>query len=62
MTVFWVCANAIARMKCAVCHAIMNQGERERNPYTPEGQPIHQACLDKQAKTLPPQAPEPGVP
>lgn len=59
MNVFWVCAGAIARMKCAECSEIMNQGERERNPYTPEGQPIHQACLDK-AK-LAAQPPEPAT-
>lgn len=59
MNVFIVCANAIARMKCAVCHVIMNQGERERNPYTPEGQPVHQSCLDKQASVAaqPPERP-----
>jgi len=55
MDVFHVVVNAIARMRCAVCCEIMNQGDRERNPYTPDGQPVHQACLNKQAK-MPPQA------
>lgn len=59
MTVFGVVAGAIARMKCAVCYAIMNQSERERNPYTAEGQPVHQACLDKQAR-IAAQPPEPA--
>lgn len=58
MTVFGVVAGAIARMKCAVCHAIMNQGERERNPYTETGQPVHQRCLDEQARVAA-QPPEP---
>lgn len=50
MNVFWVCAGAIARMRCAECHEIMGQGERERNPYTPEGQSVHQTCLDAKAR------------
>ena len=59
MTVFGVVAGAIALMKCAECGVIMNQGERERNPCTPEGRPIHQACLDKQASSAA-QPPEPA--
>lgn len=58
MNVFIVCASAIARMKCAICYGIMNQGERERNPYTAEGQPVHQSCLDEQARVAA-QPPEP---
>ena len=53
MEVFHVVVNAIARMRCAECHVIMNQGERERNPHTPEGQPIHQACKDKREAKQP---------
>lgn len=47
MYVFGAVAGAIALMKCAECGVIMNQGERERHPTTPEGRPIHQACEDK---------------
>lgn len=53
MDVFVVVASAIARMRCAECRVIMNQGERERNPYTENGQPIHQACKDKREKEQP---------
>ncbi len=53
MDVFWAVVRSIARMRCAVCHQIMNQGERERNPYTPDGQPVHQVCKDKQPKEQP---------
>ncbi len=62
MNVFGVVAGTIALMKCAECHEIMNQGERSRNPYTPEGRPIHQACLDKRASQVPPEASAPEVP
>lgn len=47
MDVFWAVVRSIARMRCAECQQIMNQGERERNPYTADGQPIHHACKDK---------------
>jgi hypothetical protein len=53
MNVFVAVVSAIARMRCAICHAIMNQGERDRNPYTAEGQPVHQTCLDKQKVASP---------
>lgn len=43
-------ARSIALMKCAECHQIMGQGERERNPRTETGQPIHQACKDRKDK------------
>lgn len=35
---------AIAAMRCAGCGEIMGQGERERNPRTAEGKPIHENC------------------
>jgi hypothetical protein len=47
MNVFWLVADTIAMMRCAECREIMNQGERERNPRTETGQPIHQTCKDK---------------
>ncbi len=44
MMVAGVVMGAISRMRCARCGQIMGQGERERNPSTPDGQPIHQEC------------------
>lgn len=57
MEVFGVVASAIALMKCVECGAIMNQGERERNPSVEENgiyRPIHQACLDKRQQQAKP--------
>jgi hypothetical protein len=45
MSVMYAAMRAIALMRCAKCNQIMSQGERERNPRTETGRPIHQQCL-----------------
>lgn len=45
--------DTIDRMRCAHCAGILNQGERERNPRTAEGQPIHHACIEPYAALRP---------
>lgn len=44
MSVFAAAALAIDRMRCTGCGEIMGQGERERNPRTKDGRPIHSGC------------------
>jgi len=46
----FVVARAIAAMRCAGCGQIMRQGERERNPVTEDGRPIHERCAQQTKK------------
>lgn len=46
MSVLAAVVGAITRMRCVLCGVVMTQGERERNPCTDDGRPIHGQCAD----------------